>query len=64
MTEQEYCDLTDLQLARQIRSIAHDLHCFDEPSKSMRAEMMRVANRIIDHLEPKIILIRNLKAKE
>ena len=52
MTEQEYCDLTDLQLARQILHILRDMNCFDEPLKGARDELMEQVHIITDHLEP------------
>ena len=52
MTEQEYCDLTDLQLARTILAVTRQMNCFDIPLSAMRDEIRKQANLIIGHLEP------------
>jgi len=52
MTEQEYCDLKDLQLARQILHIARDMNCYDMPINEYRDDLIKAARKITDHLEP------------
>lgn len=34
MTEQEYCDLSDLQLARAALMILRFMNCFEQPNKA------------------------------
>ena len=52
MTEQEYCDLTDLQLARQMKNILRDMNCFDEPLLGARNKLAEQLSIITQHLEP------------
>lgn len=54
MTEQEYCDLTDLQLVRQIRRILSQMNCFEEPAKTYRQQMLDASYELSQHLEPQV----------
>ena len=55
MTEQEYCDVTDLQLARQMKHILRDMNCFNEPLESARTELGKQLNIITRYLEPIVV---------
>ena len=54
MTEQEYCDLTDLQLARAAIRLINQMNCFDSPNRTYWEESKAKLRKIIDNLEPKI----------
>ena len=54
MTEQEYCDLTDLQLARAAINLINQMNCFDEPNHARYIESIVNLRCIIEDLEPKI----------
>lgn len=54
MTEQEYCDLSDLQLFRHIKVLLRDNNCFDDPNKSRVLGIEANLELIIKSLEPKI----------
>ena len=54
MTEQEYSDLTDLQLARSIVGILRLMNCHDEPNKTIYSNVSKDVRSIISNLENKI----------
>lgn len=54
MTEQEYCDLSDLQMCRIILTMLRSANCFDDPNKTRLAGIKANLGLIIDSLEQKI----------
>lgn len=54
MTEQEYCDLSDLQMCRTILTMLRSANCFDDPNKTRIASVMANLSLVIDDLEPKV----------
>ena len=54
MTEQEYCDLSDLQICRAILRMTTTLNCFENPNKTRRRGIVANVQLMIEDLEPKI----------
>lgn len=54
MTEQEYCDLSDLQICRAMLQMMRMMNCFDDPNKTRRESVMANIRLMIDDLEPKV----------
>ena len=52
MTEQEYCDLSDLQLLRVMNDITHSLNAFDKPNEDNVRQIKILIRQCIKHLEP------------
>jgi hypothetical protein len=46
MTEQEYCDLSDLQMARAIKNLLRMMNCFDYPNKNLLQKAMSAISQI------------------
>ena len=56
MTEQEYCDLSDLQICRAMLTVLSQLNAFESPNKERR-ETIRVNLRdMVKDLEPKAVV--------
>ena len=55
MTEQEYCDLSDLQLCRAMLQMMRSVNAFENPNKTRREGIMANLGLMIDDLEPKIL---------
>lgn len=56
MTEQEYCDLSDLQSCRAILQILHTMNVFEEPNKARHEGIIENIVLMINELQPKISL--------
>ncbi len=54
MTEQEYIDVSDLQLCRAMLGVLRTLNCFDYPNVMRREVVIANIAMIIDDLEPRI----------
>jgi hypothetical protein len=54
MTEQEYCDLSDLQLCRAMLQMMRAVNAFENPNKKRRDSIMENLGLMIDDLEPKV----------
>ena len=54
MTEQEYCDLSDLQICRAMLSMVRTMNCFEEPNKTRYESVKNHLSKMIEHLEPKV----------
>ena len=54
MTEQEYCDLSDLQLCRAMLQMMRSVNSFEDPNKTRRDNIMENLGLMIDDLEPKV----------
>ena len=54
MTEQEYCDVTDLQLLRSVLMTLRIVNAFEDPNKNWLQSMKNYANFMIHNLEEKI----------
>lgn len=54
MTEQEYCDLSDLQRLRDITSLFRSLHLTDDKHRAKLKGASENLYQIIDDLEPKV----------
>lgn len=54
MTEQQYIDLSDLQLFRAVLGILRDVTANEEPNKSTIEETRRNIYEMIRNLEPKV----------
>jgi len=52
MTEQEYCDLSDLQLFRSISISLRMATTSSEPNRSGVLSIQKTLNNMIAHLEP------------
>lgn len=61
MTEQEYMDLSDLQLLRAAKVILVNVNAFDDPNKSRLASIMANIYLMEERLEPAIILLEEEK---
>ena len=56
MTEQEYCDLTDLQLYRAIMGILRPVNSFDGEQMKRYTEIRRLVIENIDELEKRVYI--------
>jgi len=54
MTEQEYCDLSDLQLFRSILRILQQINAFEDPNALRLRSITENVNLSIKDLEPKV----------
>jgi hypothetical protein len=54
MNEQEYCDLSDLQLLRSAKLILSMANAFEEPNTSRLANIRANLCLMTDELEPKV----------
>jgi hypothetical protein len=54
MTEQEYCDLSDLQLCRAALSMMRTANAFEDPNKTRMNGVMANLGLMIKDLEPKV----------
>jgi hypothetical protein len=54
MTEQEYSDLSDLQLYRRIKEMLRNSNSFDNPNKTRLLSIQENLQLMIEDLQPKI----------
>lgn len=54
MTEQEYADLSDLQLARTLQDILRRMCCFDGPNEERLGTVQQNVALIVADLEDKV----------
>lgn len=54
MTEQEYCDVSDLDSAYIIANILRNMNCFQEPMKTQRMSCIANINLLIAELQDKL----------
>ena len=54
MTEQEYCDLSDLQLLRAVKDILRMVNALEDINDKRMKSIWINIQKIIDDLEPKI----------
>lgn len=52
MTEQEYCDLSDLQICRSMLMMARSAYCFEGTNKERLKIIAKNLSEIINDLEP------------
>ena len=54
MTEQEYCDLSDLQLLRSVIQTLNMVNALDDPNATRLRSIYANLYLMTEHLEPKI----------
>jgi len=54
MTEQEYCNVSDLVILRNMKDMLRALNCFDNPNKSRRMSISENINLMIDDVNKDI----------
>ena len=54
MLEQEYCDLSDLQMCRLILGMMKTMNAFEEPNTKLRNDIMDNLRLMVKDLEPKV----------
>ena len=54
MTEDEYCDVSDLAILRNIKDLLRSLNCFEDPNKSRLKSVDANINLMVNDVNKRI----------